>query len=51
MKLADKVKTKYKFYGRCRYGEVIGIDGAYISVLLKYKGIIIEAYPVELEII
>ena len=49
MKVLDKVRTKYKFYGRCRNGEIVSIDGAYIGVRLNYKGILIEAYPNELE--
>lgn len=47
--LGDKVRTRYKFYGRNRHGKIIGIDGSYIRVRLKYKNILIEAYPNELD--
>lgn len=48
--VGDLVRTKQKFWGSRKWGTVVSIDGSYIYIKLRYKGIVIERYPVELEL-
>lgn len=49
-KVGDIVRTKEKLWGARRWGRVYKVDGSYIYVMLRYKGIVIERYPIELEL-
>ena len=50
-KVDDVVRLRAPALGRYKIGTVVRINGAYILVKMNYKGILMEMYPNELQLI